>query len=124
VPLPHSLAEFNKRWTNRVTRRFAAILPGFGVVTHTGRHSGRQYSVPVNAFRRPHGWTFALTYGQGDWVKNVLAAGGAQLRTRGTDHIVTNPRVERDPGRGAVPRPVRWILRVIGVDEFLFVDEA
>jgi deazaflavin-dependent oxidoreductase (nitroreductase family) len=124
VPLPRSLAEFNKRYTNRVTRRFAAVLPGFGIVTHRGRKSGRSYSLPVNVFRTDGGWVFALTYGQGDWVKNVLAAGGAELHARGRDHRVTDPRVQRDPSRRAVPLPVRFVLRLIGVDEFLYVREA
>jgi deazaflavin-dependent oxidoreductase (nitroreductase family) len=123
MPLPRSLAEFNKRYTNRVTRRFAAVLPGFGILTHRGRKSGRAYSIPVNVFRRSGGWVFALTYGQGDWVRNVLAAGGADLHTRGEDHHVTNPRVVRDALRSPVPRFVRTVLKLIDADEFLYVDE-
>src|SRR5262245_61602920 len=99
MPLPQSLARFNRTGTNRITRPFAAWLPGFGVVTHTGRKSGRTFTTPVNVFRRRGGWTFSLTYGQGDWVKNVVHAGGASLRTRGRDHRITNPRIERDPAR-------------------------
>ena len=123
MPLPPALARFNKKVTNRVTRPFASRLPGFGIVTHRGRRSGRTYSIPVNVFRGSGGWVFALTYGRGDWVKNVLAAGGAELHTRGRDHHVTNPRVVDDPSRSAVPRPVRAILKVIHADEFLYVDE-
>jgi deazaflavin-dependent oxidoreductase (nitroreductase family) len=124
MPLPQSLARFNRKGTNRITRPLAAWLPGFGVVTHTGRTSGRVFTTPVNAFRRPGGWVFALTYGQGDWVRNVMHAGGASLRTRGRDHGITNPRVERDPARRAVPGPVRAILGWLAVDEFLYVDEV
>jgi len=123
MPLPPALARFNKKVTNRVTRPFASRLPGFGIVTHRGRKSGRTYSIPVNVFRGSGGWVFALTYGRGDWVKNVLAAGGAELHTRGRDHHVTNPRVVHDPSRGSVPPPVRAILKVIHADEFLYVDE-
>ena len=79
MPLPQSLAEFNKKFTNRVTCPFAARLPGFGIVTHRGRKSGRSYSIPVNVFRRSGQWVFALTYGEGDWVKNVVHAGAADL---------------------------------------------
>lgn len=125
MPLPRRLAEFNRGYTNRVTRRFAAVLPGFGVVTHRGRKSGRTYSNPVNVFRaRTDGdWVFALTYGRADWVKNILAAGGGTLHTRGRDHVVSNPRIVRDESRAPVPAPVRFILGLIHVDEFLFVDE-
>ena len=124
MPLSRSVAEFNKKYANHVTRRFAAVLPGFGVVTHRGRKSGRSYSIPVTVYRRPGGWAFALIYGEGDWVKNVLAAGGAQLHTRGRDHIVTNPRIERDPTRAAMPFGVRTILGLLHVDEFLYVDDV
>jgi hypothetical protein len=38
----------------------------------------------VNVFRAGDGYVIALTYGpETDWVKNVLAAGGCELRTRG-----------------------------------------
>jgi deazaflavin-dependent oxidoreductase (nitroreductase family) len=123
MPLSRSIAEFNKKFSNRVTGPFAGFLPGFGIVTHRGRKSGRSYSNPVNVFRTDGGWVFALTYGQGDWVKNVLAANGAELHTRGHDHHVVRPRVVVDPSRAAVPRPVRSILGALHVDEFLYVDE-
>jgi deazaflavin-dependent oxidoreductase (nitroreductase family) len=124
VPLPQSLGQFNKRFTNRVTRPFAARLPGFGVVIHTGRRTGRTYSVPVVVFRRREGYEFALTYGRGDWVKNVLHEGRAQLQTRGRRHELTNPRVVSDPHHHGIARPVRRVLRTIHADEVLFADDA
>jgi hypothetical protein len=37
---------------------------------------------PVNVFRVPDGFLVALTCGRNsEWVKNVLAAGGAELET-------------------------------------------
>src|SRR6266704_4195225 len=88
---PILLIRFRKRWvaafnlavTNRITSRFAARLPGFGILAHVGRKSGRVYRTPVNVFRAPEGLLIALTYGRvSEWVKNVLAAGGCQLETR------------------------------------------
>lgn len=122
MPLPESVARFNRAVTNRATRLVAPWLPGFGVVTHTGRRSGRAYETPVNVFVRPGGYVVALTYGRGDWVRNVLAAGGGRLRTRGRVHSVGNPRVIVDRSGAAVPRPVRWLLGRMRVTEFLFVD--
>jgi len=46
-----TLAAFNLAVTNRITGRFAGWLPGFGIVTHLGRKSGRVYRTPVNVFR-------------------------------------------------------------------------
>jgi hypothetical protein len=50
------MMRFRKRWlakmdivlTNRITGLFEGWLPGFGIVTHVGRKSGRLYRTPVN----------------------------------------------------------------------------
>ena len=84
MPIPRTVGRWNKVGLNRVTRRIAPWLPGFGVVEHRGRRSGRRYRTPVNVFATEGGYRFALTSGpEADWVKNVLAAGGCELRTRG-----------------------------------------
>src|ERR1700688_4283460 len=81
---PVLLIRFRKRWvaafnlavTNKITGRFAARLPGFGILTHVGRKSGRFHRTPVNVFRAPEGFFIALTYGRNsEWVKNVVGAG-------------------------------------------------
>ena len=43
VPLSHAIGRFNRLATNRVTGLVAGRLPGFGIVTHRGRRSGRTY---------------------------------------------------------------------------------
>lgn len=81
MPGGRRLARFNRRFTNALTIRFAARAPGFGIVTHRGRRSGQLYRIPINVFPRGDQFVVALTYGPGaDWVKNVLAAGGATSR--------------------------------------------
>lgn len=124
MPLPRALARFNRRVTNQVTGRFAGRLPGFAIVVHRGRASGREYRTPVNAFRRRGGgYVIAMTYGpDSQWARNVLAQGGGTLETRGRRVEVTNPRIVRDPARRLVPAPVRPILRLIDVDRFLELD--
>jgi hypothetical protein len=73
------LAKINIAFTNRITSLFAGWLPGFGILTHVGRKSGKVYRTPVNVFRVPDGFIIALTYSsQSEWVKNVLAAGGSR----------------------------------------------
>ena len=80
MPLPRGVARFNRRATNRVTRRIAGWIPGFAIVLHTGRRSGRTYRTPVNAFRGGDGYRIALTYGaDSDWVRNVMDAGGCEI---------------------------------------------
>jgi deazaflavin-dependent oxidoreductase (nitroreductase family) len=120
MPLPRGLAAFNRRVTNHVTRPFAGWLPGFGVVVHRGRRSGREYRSPVNAFVTTGGYVLALTYGtDSDWVKNVMAAGNCDLVTRGRTVHLTAPALVRDETRRYVPGPVRPLLRALGVADFM-----
>ena len=120
MPIPRRVRRWNKVGVNRVTRHIAPRMPGLGVVVHRGRRSGRRYETPVNVFRTDGGYLFALTYGADtDWVKNVLAAGGCELRTRGRMVRLGSPRVFHDESRGGI-RPVeRQVLRIIGVADFL-----
>jgi deazaflavin-dependent oxidoreductase (nitroreductase family) len=125
MPLPRAVARFNRHGTNRLFGPLAPHLPLFGVVRHTGRKSRLPRRTPVNVFARPGGCAIALTYGpDAEWVRNVLAAGGCVLETRGRAVPLTNPRVVQDPRRGLVPPPVRLILALIGVDDFLVLDRA
>ena len=120
MPLPRWLAHFNRRVTNRLLGPLALRLPGFGVVVHTGRRTHRQYRTPVNVFRRADGYVIALTYGpEAEWVRNVLASGGCTLETRGRTLRLTRPRLFRDERRRSVPLPVRLVLGVLGVINFL-----
>jgi deazaflavin-dependent oxidoreductase (nitroreductase family) len=114
------LARFNRCATNHLTRPAAARLPGFAVVVHTGRRSGRRYRTPVNAYRTRDGYVIALIYGtESDWVRNVLAAGGCELEARGRRASLTAPEVFHDERRMPVPPPVRPMLRLLGVADFM-----
>src|SRR4029077_1616295 len=42
------LARINIAFTNRITGLFAGWLPGFGILTHVGRKSGKVYRTPIN----------------------------------------------------------------------------
>ena len=103
------LAKINIAFTNRITGLFAGWLPGFGILTHVGRKSGKVYRTPINVFRASNGFIIALTYsGQSEWVKNVLAAGGCALKTRGRKYQLSAPKVVRDPSRKRFPFPGDW----------------
>jgi len=108
------------RLFNPLARRFAGRLPWFGILTYQGRTSGRTYHIPLNVFRRGETYVFALTYGSDtQWVKNVMAAGTCVLRTRGRDVRLVEPELIRDPARRLMPLPVRLILGLDDVSEFL-----
>jgi deazaflavin-dependent oxidoreductase (nitroreductase family) len=125
LPASRSIARFNRRFTNKLTLRVAGYLPGFAIVNHLGRRSGRAYRTPVNAFRTDDGYIIALTYGaQSDWVKNVLAEGSCELQTRGRRVRLTNPRIETDNSKGWAPLPVRLILDLIDAPEYMRLSAA
>jgi deazaflavin-dependent oxidoreductase (nitroreductase family) len=120
MPLPHSIARMNRRVTNHLLGGLAQRLPGFGVVVHTGRRSLRQYRTPVNIFRRGDRYIVALTYGSNaDWVRNVLAEDGCTFETRGRTLRLSRPHLYRDESRRPVPAPVRLVLGLVNVNDFL-----
>ncbi|MBD0324434.1 MAG: nitroreductase family deazaflavin-dependent oxidoreductase [Aldersonia sp.] len=123
--LGRRMAWFNRQVTNRITRPLARLLPWFGVVEHAGRRSGRQYRTPVNVFRAEARYVIALTYGvESEWVQNVLAAGGCDLVTRGHRYKLTAPAIVHDERRRLVPPPVRPVLRLLRVADFLRLEQA
>jgi deazaflavin-dependent oxidoreductase (nitroreductase family) len=123
MALGRRMATFNRHVTNRLLGGVATRLPGFGVVLHVGRRSGREYRTPVNVFRTPDGYLLALTYGSGaEWVRNVVAARGCALVTRRRTRRLRNPRVFRDDRRASLPVPVRVVLRLARVSEFLALE--
>ncbi|WP_319463119.1 nitroreductase family deazaflavin-dependent oxidoreductase [Micromonospora sp. RTP1Z1] len=120
--LPRRLARFNRVATNRVTGPLAGWLPGFGVIIHRGRRSGREYRTPINIFRTSDGYVAALTYGITDWARNVLAADGCEVEILGRRVRLTRPRLVHDPTRRDMPPMVRQIVGVIGVTDFLYLS--
>jgi deazaflavin-dependent oxidoreductase (nitroreductase family) len=125
MPAPRWLARFNRHVTNRILGGVARYLPGFGVVTHTGRKSHRRYRTPVNVFRHPGGYVVALTYGpRADWVRNVLAGGGCTLETRGRRVQLTRPRLFHDAKQRAVPALVRPFIGLLHVYDFLELQQG
>jgi deazaflavin-dependent oxidoreductase (nitroreductase family) len=125
MPLPRRLARFNLKVTNRVLGPLAERLPGFGIVIHRGRRSGREYRTPVNVFHRGDRYVIALTYGaDSQWVRNVLAAGALDVEIRGRRVQLTEPRVVHDERRRLVPAPVRLPLAAANVSDFLVSRRA
>jgi deazaflavin-dependent oxidoreductase (nitroreductase family) len=122
VTLSDRLARFNRRLFNPVVRTFAGRRGSpVAVVVHRGRRSGRRYRTPVLAFRANDGYVVALFYGaDGDWVRNVLAAGSCTLERGGRRVELTAPRMlDISDGVPLVPAPMRPALRLLRVTRVL-----
>jgi deazaflavin-dependent oxidoreductase (nitroreductase family) len=95
-------------------------MPGLGLIVHRGRRSGRVYQTPVELFGTPDGFVIVLTYGlDTDWLKNLQAAGGGEVRTRGRTLRVGEPRVYHDEERRGIRPLERSVLRLLGVADFV-----
>jgi deazaflavin-dependent oxidoreductase (nitroreductase family) len=123
MPAPRWLARMNWRVTNRILTPVWRVMPGFGILRHVGRRSGTLYETPVNLFRDGDQIVVALTYtSNSDWVKNVLAAGGCDVTSRGKQISLPNPRLLVDREKAWAPGVVRVALNWLGVHEILRFD--
>jgi deazaflavin-dependent oxidoreductase (nitroreductase family) len=123
-PRPRTRFEFFLPFTTKVFNRFSRLfvkwLPMFAIIRYRGRKSGKVYRTPMNVFRDGEDYLFALTYGSNvQWVKNVLAAGEADLEQRNTTVHLVEPELFVDPTRHLMPQPVRTVLGFARVSEFL-----
>jgi deazaflavin-dependent oxidoreductase (nitroreductase family) len=87
---------FNKRVLNPAMMKLAGRRHWYAaVIRHTGRRSGKGYATPVVAVPvAKDAFIVPLPYGEEvDWLKNVLAAGGAVIEARGDTYDVSEPEV-------------------------------
>jgi deazaflavin-dependent oxidoreductase (nitroreductase family) len=120
MPMPRWWGHVNKRVFNP-----RAIAGGkWPVLTHVGRASGATYRTPLDAYPVDGGYLFVLVYGSGsDWVRNVLAAGGARLRVDGREVGLAAPRlVGEEEAFQALPDDVTRPPRLLRITEFLRMD--
>jgi deazaflavin-dependent oxidoreductase (nitroreductase family) len=118
VPMlfPAWLDRWQLKYMNPVMRKGARYLPTFAVIKHRGRKSGKPYETVVNAYRKGNVVAVLLGHGKAEWVKNLLAAGEAELTVHGRDVHITNPRVLPAGADGdGLPRIARLGVRRMGV---------
>jgi deazaflavin-dependent oxidoreductase (nitroreductase family) len=106
---PPAVARVQNKYLNPTVRRAAPYLPSFAIVHHRGRTSGKPYETVVNAYRKGPVLAIMLGHGKADWVKNVLAAGEADVHAFHKDLHITNPRVV--PVGTTDDKTLPWIVR-------------
>lgn len=90
---PAWLDRFQVKFVNPLIKPVAKYLPGTSLVFHRGRRSGQEYRTVVTSYRKGTTIAIALGHGEADWVKNVMAAGDADVARFGTVLHVTDPRI-------------------------------
>jgi deazaflavin-dependent oxidoreductase (nitroreductase family) len=82
------------KYMNPVVKRLAPVMPGLvAKIRHRGRKSGKKYETVVTPFRKGKVLAISLGHGKTDWVKNVLAAGEADVHFTRRDVHIVNPRI-------------------------------
>src|SRR5215470_11679272 len=104
------------KYVNRMVKPIAKFLPGMATVKHRGRTSGKPYETVVTAYQKGNTVAIALAHGKTDWVKNVLAAGEADLHFTRKDVHLVNPRiVPAGSGADGLPFMARVQAKNVGI---------
>jgi deazaflavin-dependent oxidoreductase (nitroreductase family) len=70
------------------------LLPLYGVIHHRGRRSGKIHRTPVVVRRTGDGFVIPMPWGEGtDWLRNVRAANGCDIRWKGRMYGMDAPEV-------------------------------
>src|SRR5258705_2401955 len=111
MPAPRWVARANKIGLNRLTKFIAPWAPGWAVVIHRGRKSGRTFRTPLWAFRRRGGYVIALTHASSaDCGRNALPARGCELASRRRHYQLRTPRLYRDDDASETPALIRFLI--------------
>jgi deazaflavin-dependent oxidoreductase (nitroreductase family) len=101
-------------------------MPILGIMHHRGRKTGRLYATPLGVRPAVGGFVIPLTFSESShWYQNIRAAGRCVITYQGADHTVTGPMlVGRATAGPAYPRYERLALRLIGINEFVWLTGA
>jgi deazaflavin-dependent oxidoreductase (nitroreductase family) len=117
---PPWLDRLQVKYMNPMAKRLAPYLPTFAILKHRGRTSGKSYETVLNAYRKGGVVAVAMGHGKANWVKNVLAAGEADMQLSRRDLHITNPRIVP---AATTAEGVHWFARLQGRQVALFVAD-
>jgi deazaflavin-dependent oxidoreductase (nitroreductase family) len=94
-PVVNAVRQLNMRVFNPRQMESAGQPGAFaGILRHTGRTSGKAYEVPLGIEPTDDGFVIALVYGDDtQWLKNVMAAGRAEVVKDGQEYQVERPQL-------------------------------
>ena len=98
----------------------------YGQLHHVGRTSGKSYQTPLGIERTEDGFVIAIVYGEKtQWVKNVLAAGTAEVTLEGETYPVDRPEiVPIEEANAYIPERDQRMSSLVGVTEALRLYHA
>lgn len=100
------------KYMNPIAVPIARFMPGITVIKHRGRTSGKPYETAISAYRKGDTVAIMLAHGKTNWVKNILAAGEADIRLGRRDLHLVRPRiVEAGTDDPSLPRMARLAAR-------------
>ena len=86
-------------------------FPLWAILRHTGRKSGTHYVIPIVALPSADGFVIPLPFGERtQWLQNLVAAGGAGIRSKGREYTVDQPELV-NLDNPVVQRAVPWVFR-------------
>ena len=96
-------------------------FPIFSVLHHRGHKTGRMYTSPVSAMPASGFFWLSLAFGESaGWVRNLMAAGEADLRYRGTDfHLVEAALIDVAEVTSQLPPVMRIGMKVLGAHKVI-----
>ena len=113
---PVAVENFQVKYFNPMIKPIARFMPGMAIIKHRGRKSGKPYETIVTAYRKGKVLAIVLGHGKTDWVKNVLAAGEADVHFIRRDVHIVNPRIlPAGSSADGLPWMARLQSRKIGV---------
>lgn len=118
------IRRFGRRVANPRTLRTAGE-PGSSTaaVRHVGRKSGKPYATPIGVYPMDGDYLVYLPYGPDvDWLRNIRAAGSAELLVDGRTHVVTPRMVEPAEALPYLSAQDRLVARLFGVVDFLALE--
>ncbi|MBS9534297.1 nitroreductase family deazaflavin-dependent oxidoreductase [Mycobacterium sp. M1] len=113
---PDWLDGIQNKYVSPLVKRFQRYIPTFTVIEHKGRKSGKPYKTVVHGYTKGSSFAVMLGHGKADWVRNVLAAGGADVHLFRRSVHITNPRIVPIGGDVSnLPLIVRLAARRVGI---------
>ncbi|OBH08176.1 hypothetical protein A5713_05760 [Mycobacterium sp. E2497] len=112
---------------NNLTRGIAGTERSpWGLLTHVGRRSGREYQTPLGAYPFRDGFLVPLGYGpHTDWYQNLMAAGTCTLTWRGRTYRLERPELISGVGvTRAWPPASRVFLHLAGIHDFVWLHTS